>query len=549
MDDKDIVYVEEEIKLHLQRHLSVTPEGLMEGTFSVEAVTVTNQELQDTSKGRHQLRRQLQNQKELHLTLQVVAVAVLEQNSDFDLQVFLELYFDNEQNLLALLKSLGELHADVDFEGEVDGRIEPTAVQSSISNKAPAVAGSVFGMAVLLVGAAMVSMMYQKRKRRRDRDKDLPNVSTLDSEDTQPNMFVVDSQTFETKSILDRSVPREIGPKSSGDDKRRAQEQQVSPGNNSIDSAATNENENSQSKLFVPWTVPEHLMYTPALIETESNIEVPDTPVTGFTGFGTAFISTQSAHGKSVGDGKHVVDEESEIFLRAETKNGTQLYGFTPYSNRASTMSLSSSQRPPRSAKTARTSETKTTRRASRLAGAFFSPFQKKQFSQVNFGIQKEDENGDNSDLDEASITGVLLTTESEGIGASVTPLGRKEESFDNGMGSPPREIGGPECLPGRVASNISHKSDDGTIGIVNEVAFLYSTGELGPDHPSTHFSTSRRSSTSRIGFALPGPTLVDKNGHDTGKAGKTLSSRRSTSNYYFSDESDAENSVAERPI
>jgi hypothetical protein len=244
-----------------------------------------------------------------------------------------------------------------------------------------------------------------------------------------------------------------------------------------------------------------------------------------------------------------------------------------------------SSKRPPRKSRTnrhRRTSETKkdSKRMSALFTSALFSTFQKKGNDDDDRNDSHCDDNDhDNQHRDGASyadedersvLTGglVLVAEDDSGLGFSMTPVGNQNnQRFNRPLGDTlPIEIGGPDDIPSLLApSNVPNRgesTDDNadesmfldddnkrkkspSVGIVDEVAYLYSNSSL-VGHSSEHFNNSRRSSMiSRVSFGLPSNgnatsdgTLVQVTSVSGGNS-TVISSRLSTSIHYFSDDSE----------
>lgn len=160
--------------------------------------------------------------------------------------------------------------------------------------------------------------------------------------------------------------------------------------------------------------------YTPALMTTESNIEVPETPQTAF--FATpAGGGTKSVH--SFG-GASLLETPK---LRPRTKD-----------------------------ETGPTSTSFDTKRKVLLPRLWKAPFRR----EVHNDFDEEEAGGDDDGSEVVAFT---------------PPSGRRahEKRADRYAPHPPIEIGGPENIPSLVPSNAA-KED--SVGIVDEVAYLYST-------------------------------------------------------------------------
>jgi len=590
------IILEEVIKMHLQRHLDLveedgndnsTPEGVMDGTFEVEAVTISDSSLKQQQQQQQHMEGDAHDgeddvhshQFEVVVTLQVVAIAVLERESAFDLKLFLELFLGSDQNRMAIVESFqmlyeeelttrNEMNVDVNINGPVD---------TSSNSRGSVLAGTLVGLTVLSVGFFVITALRKRQvERYPNEDKGLFNLRTLtasrsdessnDNNDDGPNKpsnrFNVNGETersssedFESKM----SFPQDIWPSST----KSANEIQVSSnhddGDRSHQSFQTTEqfsrnqhlhhgddfngtdddNEDDQG-LVIPWAAPSHLMYTPALIETESNIEVPETPCTTFGSVfswsrhsrrGDRSIMTKQDDGDSVANNNETIDVEQK----------EQEVSFSPLSHK-----------PPRTSqvkKNGRKSEVnKVSKRMSTLFnGGLFPSFHKKRAD----GDEKNDTPGNEDDAksmdrptcvedDETSVAtgGLVFVAEDEsGLGFSIGPMdNQKNNENENqtvmhtvGDDILPIEIGGPESLPSLARSDVPKSRA--------------STGTMA--HASEHFNRSRQPTKSRASLGMPQRSfeqpaagmLPQVNG---GNLTETPS-RRATSIHYFSDDSEEE--------
>ena len=110
MNDEQRLVFEEETKRHLQGIIDQAP-GVLQ--IEIEAITVTGQDLVDANvtEGDGNNERNLQytepsvrrrmnthTSKNLLITMQVVATAILDRTENFDLKEYLEIFFENEKN-------------------------------------------------------------------------------------------------------------------------------------------------------------------------------------------------------------------------------------------------------------------------------------------------------------------------------------------------------------------------------------------------------------------------------------------------------------------
>ncbi|MGK3741744.1 MAG: hypothetical protein ACI8RD_013822 [Bacillariaceae sp.] len=252
MNASNIEYFEEKIKIYLENHVYKYSEVFV---IEVEEVLVTNQ----------RLNMEGSNNTLLLVTIEVTASISLNSPETFDFEVFLEDFFEepnHQKGLRAILEN------DMSFSGgmfikkvEISSSKNASVPKASASNKI--VTGAVLGTVALIVACGLIWMWIQTRHRilnfRSIRDRKLNNQST-------------DSKSYDSN---DRSAAISYGDasgrilvtdsSSSSDDINQ---------NNQSHPTELNDEETSISNS--------RLMYIPTLIATESNIEVPDTPVTAF---------------------------------------------------------------------------------------------------------------------------------------------------------------------------------------------------------------------------------------------------------------------------
>lgn len=291
MEASHIDFFEEETKTYLQKHILLAPAIL---SLEIEAVTVTNQELIGARRQRRELKilnlEQQQQSQSLLVSMQVVATVLVDRDSreHFDLKEFLDIFFENYENLQGLRQTLEQ-------EDEFAIFWKPIVSSSAKQSVGGSIAGSVFGVAVSCIGFAGIWIWSRKRRHRLsegeekhpDHLKQLTFSHSYDTDDCLPpgkgrglqlTRIAVDSATLEarelsesTKSICDGQNQNNMEGKGS----ELAEEDKID--------ASKFENhsdiEESMESMVKP---PPHLMYTPALMTTESNIEVPDTPQTAF---------------------------------------------------------------------------------------------------------------------------------------------------------------------------------------------------------------------------------------------------------------------------
>ena len=251
-------YFEEETKTYLQNNVYRSPEVLK---IDVEEVLVTHQ----------RLNMEGSNITLLVVTIEVTASIVLNSPEIFSFEVFLGDFFEepiHQKGLRAALEN------DISFSGGMlIKKVEISSSKNASLLKTPAgnniVTGAVLGIVALIVGCGLIWMWIQKRHRilnfRSIRERKL-NYQSTDSNDSSDGSAAISYGDVSERIVVTDSSSR-------SDDINQ---------NNQSYPTELNDEEISISNS--------HPMYIPTtLIATESNIEVPDTPVTAFatSGFRT----------------------------------------------------------------------------------------------------------------------------------------------------------------------------------------------------------------------------------------------------------------------
>ncbi len=280
MGPRGIEIFERDSTLYLQNHVREAPGVFMIRVENVvvqkqEFVTfevvepevvvpevVTNQTGNNTIGNDPFFRRQrrLESQTDLIITVDVVVSVNLNRSEDLELNDFFEEFFDtpDHQNELRTMVKLEEKQ----FAPELYAKGDNASLKNVPVKKSSyrgAVAGAVLGILALIVGSGLIWMWVQTRKEPSNNGK-LENVGTIsksfESEDRRESV---------TKSLFKREI-------------------EYADSNEQSDSSSVNQNGRSRRKSSLT-----PLMYVPALMPTESNIEVPDTPGTNFAvnGFAT----------------------------------------------------------------------------------------------------------------------------------------------------------------------------------------------------------------------------------------------------------------------
>jgi hypothetical protein len=366
--------------------------------------------------------------KNLLITMQVVANAILDRTETFDMKQYLEIFFENEMNTreLQMILERESLFNGFFLEPISDGNRSGSAAASTI-------VGTFFGISLSCAGFGLVWMWTKKKNRRvvtktenEDNDNAVLNAFTFSkSYDTDecnpgpkspPQNIIIDSQTFDV-----RDCPTTDDEEDSDEKSDEAHFEKLTEASNA------------------PSTVRQHshLMYTPALIPTESNIEVPDTPVTAFTmnggrgGITPLFTPT---------DGSKMAYDDDGVGLEAvlhTTKDTTPV----------------------------------PTKRRNLVPQLFTSPFRREAQTERN----NNDDDTESDDLLVSSYSGAGVVAGRQNNNKSYNDkrgtIGGEKSTID-GSQPPVSYIGGPATIPSIVDSAVSKEP---TVDIVNEIAYMHS--------------------------------------------------------------------------
>lgn len=537
MDKRNIELFEEETKLYLQRkvHHAV---GVWE--MEVQSITVTGQSVVgsrralDMKNNANLLRRAEQHEpKSLLITFQAVAAAILDRSENFDLTLFLEIFFENADNVLELRTALQQ----VDSYAQAVFIQEPESDDNVGAAKGPTITGVIFGVSMSMVGSALIWMWMKKRRSKRNGLGEEPNSelkdpttfsksydSQYDDPSTSPLAFVVESKTFETFH---------------------------NPYNGPFTFRNDDEDERPQSPPSIETSIvlrggQGHLMYEPALIRTESNIEVPETPVTAFTMNKNTF-TPQGETGYEDGD------------TAIETCIGVQRVPPTEDENSVGSVIGSYSTTSRRIVGSA----VKGRNEASHQKRARFPIVFKSPFRRVKAENSDGDNNHDDHECNEVSsesggimAAGRALINHKNTIIVSNTIRNENDENAAPPRNTPsiaiPIAIGGPDFLPSLVQSTVSRGD---SVGIVDEVAYLYSTVSMGdsiirlPSNLSKLSHSVEADYAAQSGAGEDGKEDVAKNYEPTtlstlrtptrSVVSTTVDESKSRANGYFSDDGD----------
>ena len=232
-----------------------------------------------------------------------------------------------------------------------------------------------------------------------------------------------------------------------------------------------------------------HLMYTPALMPTESNIEVPETPVTAFTRGRVTPLFTPT-------EGSQFSADDGGVGLEAILHSNTDI---TPVP----------------------------VKRRNLVPHLFKSPFRR----EAQTGRNNNDDDTESDDLLVSSYSGAGVVAGRHNNERGATD---GDKSTIDGSLPPISYIGGPATIPSIVDSAVSKEP---TVEIVNEIAYMYSEDARKTGKSRVSFSNFRMG----VNFDSGDTTKNISNIHPQHPAATQSSDFNS---YYFS--SDGETSVDE---
>ncbi|KAG7366622.1 outer membrane adhesin like protein [Nitzschia inconspicua] len=440
MDASHIDYFEDVTERYLHQNIHHNTTIL---DFQIQAVTVTDQKLVGARRRLKRINLQQEDQPQaLVVTTQVVASVLVDRHSveRFDLKMFLEEFFENHEKLQGLRQAL---ERQDDFAQDIFW--SPATLSTTNRSVAGSIAGVTFGVAVTLVGLAGIWMLSRKRRpncvfqsaKSPDQLNQLTFSHSYDTDECIPNCgaggissnrFTVDSKTFEAFEA--RETPALDNGDSNQDEIRTDHRKLVEDDKDRSDPPEMNSDiEDSMQSIVKP---PTHLMYIPALMTTESNIEVPDTPQTAFF----------TLHG-------------GNSTLASPTGGATKsLHSFSVRSM------LGTPKLPPSETKddSVAANMSHDTKRKSRL------PIPKLWKTPLRRNTNHSDEaNSDDGDDDSDAVAFPCARTSNR-------------HSKERSQNLPPVEIGGPEIVPSLLPS--TNTTREAPIDIVDEVAYLYSSTE-----------------------------------------------------------------------
>jgi hypothetical protein len=481
MNTTNIELFEEETKLYLQQKVH---QAVGVWTIEVQSITVTDQSVigsrraLDITSNTNLLRRaEQQESKSLLITFQAVASAILDRSENFDLTLFLEILFENTDNVL-------ELRATLEQEESYSQAVlieQPESDDTVGAAKGPTITGALFGVSMSMVGSALLYLWIKKRRVNRDSFGEDPNAAlkdprtfsrSYDSQDeasatSTPRAFVVQSRTFET---FQNPYYGPFTFRIDDDDEERVQSPSA-----------------IETSIVVRGGHNDDLRYEPALIRTESNIEVPETPVTAFTLNRTTF-STQGD--SRYEDGDSAIEKYIGIQKLPPTEDENSVgsvLGTYPATSRWAVGN-------PIPAHNAASNQ-----KRKRFPNVFKSPFRR-----VKADIDGNDDNykGEDHECDEVTsesgeilIAGRSLTKHNNRN--IISNLVRDEKNDDNAdplgndLSAPvPTTIGGPDSVPSLLVQSTMSRSN--SVRIVDEIAYLYSKATTTGDsqvHESSNLS------------------------------------------------------------
>ncbi|KAL3924293.1 MAG: hypothetical protein SGILL_001134 [Bacillariaceae sp.] len=472
MEASHIEFFQEETKLFLQRNVHQAP-----GVFDIEvqAVTVTSQKLVGARRlgaestnlqSRHlQQQKTVQNPQALVVNMQVVALALLDPSEHFDLNIFLDIFFENYDNLYTLRLTLEQ---EESFSNDIFWQ-EHSLEGSGNRSMAGSIAGAFFGVAVSFIGFSGIMMWWIRKRRtiRSEEDEKEPDElhqmtfsHSYDTDDclpedtSPPKQFVVDSKTLEAKTLSSNCKDQKQQHKQQQQQQQQQQQVvvEVMVESEDEDSMEDVEAQSEKGASLASAIQPPHLMYTPALMTTESNIEVPDTPVTAFTAQGARSTFTTPL---GAGMSKSGNDFDAKPILDASSKT-------PPLPSTSMSQSEKAVCAPPEAE----------TKRKHLLPHVWKSPF-RRDVPKYDVDDDSVCDSDTGSDVVVPPVPGGGFPPRQRNDNKHKKKTKRQSKGKDSTSFQPPSLIGGPETVPSLVNSMVS-KED--TVGIVDEVTYLYST-------------------------------------------------------------------------
>eukprot|EP00536_Pseudo-nitzschia_multiseries_P001551 jgi/Psemu1/283106/fgenesh1_pg.19_\ len=474
MDTSDVRYFEKKTASYVQNEIGQIP-----GVFriNVENILVTNQTLvvvenKDSFVAEDPYLRKRsqpeQSEADLIIIIDVVVSVVFDESGTAELDVFFQDFFDSpdkREELRATLEQENSFAKGIFIKTEV---ISSDALIKKGSN-GTAITGAILAVVALVVGSGLVWMWIQTR-RISDRPsfdiRKVCNIGTFSKSfgsDEQTTVVIEKSKRLFKINTNNESYPPERP-------------------NNVIEIDERSSTSSSQ------------LMYIPAIMSTESNIEVPDTPGTAFAqngfdtpsnanGFATpanatGFATPASVNGMRSSASVNGLVTPGSVMSRGGCIDSMTIGGISKFMKpelAPSEILKDIGSATPRKQKIPLPPN---------ILGSLKSPFRREK---------KNDD--DDEDYTSSSMFGAGVVAGENNAPASIRR--RNKRTAKNGVSSdlPPTEIGGPDSPseeatgpPDKASSEeeSTHKNNDfGAVDIVDEIAYLYNTDSRdnkGPD-------------------------------------------------------------------
>ena len=201
---------------------------------------------------------------DLTVTFNVEAIALLSRNSHFDFRVFLEMFFENSENVLFLRNALDTSGLLFQLPGTpIQTQRQPSEPSS---DSGVSVVGALLGVVFSVAVSAMLYMGYRNRETWKRERNLVPASFSGDIEDYANSDDYSDS---DMEAGNDHSPQIFINPFMV-----EAVERVQHPNQRSIYPS-----ESVEASLM---STPRNSMFRPVFMPTESNIEIPETPRTGY---------------------------------------------------------------------------------------------------------------------------------------------------------------------------------------------------------------------------------------------------------------------------
>lgn len=506
MSPSNVTYFEKEITLYLRDQIQ---EAQGVSKIEVEEVLLTNQSLILHNNGNNYFnkdpflrkRRQLDEiQTHLIITFDVVVSVILNQSESLNLSLIFEDFFDSKehQNELRRMLQQDKSFAKGIFKEEelssskvsdLSSNVTISSTNSTVrrASNGTGVTGIVLGVVALIVGSGLLWMWVQARRINFLQPKNSGKIENIGTK----------SRSFESD---DRRAT--ISRASYGGETYDADGKELES-NRDDQSYLSERSKNENERYDQNYASTTHPMYVTTFMNTESNIEVPDTPVTAFAING--FATPASANGfMTPASVKSKVFEENSILVLpkslAETPSNRSI---SSAKMKGMISSKSRKQKIPLPPK---------------ILGPLKSPFRRKIKASNKIEKKDEIEYDEYSMSREGVVAGVNNVRPIEEISKKKAKVEVKHYRTKRGSWDlPPSEIGGPSVKPYQAELTVvpveedfvvrtkssrqntkrrpcppplvggpsdtwsrvfksTNANDRGGVDIVDEIAYLYST-------------------------------------------------------------------------